>query len=73
MEYQKITKLLHNTPNQPSKSSIKNLIGINYDSHETYNTNSQIKFKMLMLNPSLYGYSDAHILVSGTITVVGAE
>ena len=34
-----------------------------------YNTNSQIKFETSMLRSSLCAYSDAHILVSGTITV----
>ena len=38
----------------------------------TYNTNSQIKFKTLMLRSSLYDYSDAYTLVSGTITITGA-
>ena len=33
-----------------------------------YNTNSQIKFKALMLRSSLFDYSDAYILVGGTIT-----
>ena len=33
------------------------------------NTNSQIKLKTTMLRSSLYNYSDACILVNGTITV----
>ena len=33
------------------------------------NNNSQIKFKASMLNPSLYDYSDAYILVGGTISI----
>ena len=33
------------------------------------NTNSQNKLKTAMLRPSLYSYSDACILVNGTITV----
>ena len=33
--------LLDNTPNQPTKFSIKNRVAINHDSPETYNTNSQ--------------------------------
>ena len=32
-------------------------------------TNSQIKFKNSMLKSSLCNYSDAYILVKGTITV----
>ena len=45
MEYQKIIDLLDNTPNQPSKFRTKSSIKINDDTRETYNTNSQIKFK----------------------------
>ena len=67
MEYQKIIKLLDNTPNQPSKSRSKNYIEINNDSCGTYNTNSQIKFKTSMLNSSLCDYSDTYILVKETI------
>ena len=36
-----------------------------------YNINSQIKFKTTALNSSLCDYSDASILVKGTITVAG--
>ena len=67
MEYQKIINLLDNTPNQPTKFRTKNWIEINDDSHGMYNTNSQIKFKTSMLRSSLCDYSDADILVSGTI------
>ena len=72
MEYQKIINLLDNTPNKPTKFRTKNWVEINGDSHGTYNTNSQIKFKTSMLRSSLYDYSDAYILVSGTITITGA-
>ena len=34
-----------------------------------HNTNSQSKFKNLMLNSSLFDFGDAYILVSGTVTV----
>ena len=34
-----------------------------------YNTNSQIKFKPSVLRSSLCDYSDAYILVKGTIIV----
>ena len=36
-----------------------------------YNTNSQIKFKVTMLKSNLWDCSNTHILVLGTITVVG--
>ena len=60
--------MLDNTPNQPSKFRAKNWVERNDDSHETYNTNSQIKFKTIMLNSSLCGCSDACIFVKGAIT-----
>ena len=37
-----------------------------------YNTNSKIKFKTSMVKSSLCNYSDAYILVSGTIIITGA-
>ena len=46
MEYQKIINLLDNTPNQPST------IEINDDARETYNKDSQIKFKTSVLKSS---------------------
>ena len=72
MEYQKIINLLENTTNQATKFRTKNWIEINDDSRGTYNTNIQIKFKTSMLGTSLCDYSDAYILVSGTITITGA-
>ena len=47
----------------------KKWVEINDESRETYNVNSQIKFKTTMLKSSLCDYSDAYILVKGTITV----
>ena len=72
MEHQNIINLLGNTANQSTKFRTKNWVEINDDSRGTYNTNSQIKFKIAMLMSSLCDYSDAHILVSGTITITGA-
>ena len=69
MEYQKVINLLDNTTNQLTKYRTKNWVEINDDSCRTHNVNSQIKFKTLMLRSSLCNYSDAYILVSGTITV----
>ena len=61
--------LLENVPIQPIKFRTKNWFEINDDSRGTYNTNSQIKFKTLMLRSSLYDYNDAYILVKETIIV----
>ena len=72
MEYQKIGNLLDdNKSNQPSKFRTKNWVEINHESRGTYNVNSQIKFKTTMLKSSLCNYSDAYILVKGTITIEG--
>ena len=69
MEHQKMTNLLDNTSNQPSKFRTKNQVEINDESRGGYNVNSQIKFKTTMLKSSLCDYSDAYILVKGKITV----
>ena len=53
MEYQKIMNLLDNAPNQSSKFRIKNWVEVNEDSQQTYNANSQGKFKTMMLKSSL--------------------
>ena len=73
MEYKKIANLLDdNKSNQPSKFRTKNWVEINDESRGTYNVKSQIKFTTTMLKSSLCDYSDAHILVKGTITITGA-
>ena len=48
MEYQKITNLLYNTPNQPSNFMTildPNWVEINDESREAYNEHNQIRFK----------------------------
>ena len=67
MEYQKIINLLYNTPNELSKFKTENWIKINDKPWRTYN--NQIRFKTSMLRLSLCDYSDAYILLKGTITV----
>ena len=74
MEYQKIAYLLDDkTSNKPSKFRTKNLVEINDESRGIYNVNSQIKFKTTMLKSSLCDYSNAYILIKGTITIAGAR
>ena len=68
MEYQKIANLIDDLSNQPSKFRTRNWVEINDESRGAYNTNSQIKFKTTMLKSSLCDYSDAYILVKGTIS-----
>ena len=72
MEYQKITNLLDNASNQPSKFRTKNWVEINDESKESYGTGSDIKFKTIMLISNLCDYADAYVLVKGTITITGA-
>ena len=71
MEYQKIANLIDDTSNQPSKFRTRNWVEINDESRGAYNVNSQIKFKTTMLKSSFCDYSDAYILVKGTITING--
>ena len=72
MEYQKIANLIDDTSNKPSEFRTKIWVEINDESRGTYNINSQIKFKTTMLKSSLCDYSDAYILVKGTLTITGA-
>ena len=72
MEYQKLANLLDDASNQPSKFKTKIWVEINDESRGTYNVNSQIKFKTVMLKSSLCDYSDVYILVKEKITVNGA-
>ena len=68
-EYQKITNLLDNALNQPSKFRTRNWVEINDDIRGAYSANKQIRFKTAMLRSSLCEYSDAYILVKGNISV----
>ena len=69
MEYQKVINMLENTSNQPSKFREKSWVEINDDSSGICSTGIQIKFKSSMLPSSLCNYSDAYIVVKGTISV----
>ena len=68
MEYQKIINLLDDTTNQPFKFRTINWVETNDESKRKYN-NSNIRFKTSMVRSSLCHYSDAYILVKGTIAV----
>ena len=65
MEYDKINNLLDSESENLSK-----FVKVNSLSN-TYNENKSIRFKTLMLRSNLCDYSDAYILVKGTITVNG--
>ena len=68
MKYQKIINLWDNMPSQPFKYKTNKWVEINHESHGTYNEDNQIRFKTSVLRSSLCDYSDAYILVKGTVT-----
>ena len=71
MEYHKINNLLLSEDNESEKLSkfvTREYVRVNSLSN-TYNENKSIRFKTPMLRSTLCDYSDAYILVKGTITV----
>ena len=72
MEYDEINNLLLSEDNemreQLSKFITREYVRVN-SLLSTYNENKSIRFKTPMLRSSLCDYSDAYILVKGTITV----
>ena len=71
MEYDKINNLLLSEDNESEKLSkffTREYVGVNSLSN-AYNKNKSIRFKTSMLRSNLCDYSDAYILVKGTITV----
>ena len=75
MEYQKITNLLGTTLDEIPRFITKKWVKV-YDqsgsADDRYKPNKQIRFKTLMLRSDLCDYSDAYIVVKGTITLDGA-
>ena len=63
MNNQKITNLIDDTSNQPSKFRARNCFEINDET---------TMIKTTMLKSSLCGYSDAYALVKGRVKIVGA-
>ena len=61
MEYQKISNILNDVSNQPSKFRTRNWVEINDETRGTYSPNKQIKFKMSLLRSGLCDYVDAYI------------
>ena len=73
MEYNKINNLLlseDNESEQLSKFVTREYVKVN-SLLNTYNENKSIRFKTPILRSNLCVYSDAYILVKGTITVTG--
>ena len=77
MEYDKINNLSLSEDNESEANEMseklsqfvtREYVRVNGLSN-TYNENKSIRFKTLMLRSNLCDYSDAYILVKGTITV----
>ena len=69
MEFQKIVNFLDTTPIFVTKKWIEV-----YDQSEgNYDVNKEIRIKTSMLRSDLCDYSNAYIVVKGTITIVRAN
>ena len=73
METQKIVNLLNGSDNENSKFATKKWYVIDSESKGNYLHENPIKFLTSSLESSLWDYSDAYILVTGNITVAGAN
>ena len=69
MEYKKITDLLKDASNIPSKFKTRNCVEINDNTRSAYSPNRKIRFKTAMLRSSLCDYSDTYIPFKGNISV----
>ena len=75
MEYDKINNLLLSEDNESEKLSkcvTREYVRVNSLSN-TYNENKSIRFETPTLRSNLCDYSDAYILVKGTITVTAPD
>ena len=70
MEDEKINNLLGSQSKKLSKFITRDYVTVNSLSN-TYNENKSIRFKTPMLRSDLCDYTDAYILINGTITVNG--
>ena len=77
MESQKIINLLEHSDDEESKSQTKKWYIINDQNNGQYGkgdqNNSTIKFSTEIVKPFLVDYSDAYILVTGDIKIVGGN
>ena len=72
MDFQKITNFLDITSDDKDlpKFVTKKWIEVYDQSEKNYNPNKEIRIKTSMLRSDLCDFSDAYIVVKGTITVV---
>ena len=64
-----LEKLVRKYTKSTNEFRTKYWVEINDNTRETYKTNSKIRFKAEMSRSRLCDYSDAYILVSGTIII----
>ena len=64
--------MLDNTQNEQPGFRTRNWVEVNDESRGKYSRSNQIKFKTSTIRPNLCDYSDACILVSGTIKSSGS-
>ena len=69
METQNIVNLLNGSGNENSKFATKNWCVIDSESKGNYSKDEQIKFLTRSIESSLGDYSDAYILVTGSIRI----
>ena len=72
MEYQKFTNLLDTTFNNVPRFVTKKWIDVHDQSgsaEDRYKLSKQIRFKTSTLRSDLCGFSDAYIVVKGTIVI----
>ena len=73
METQKIVNLLNGSDNENSKFATKKWYVIDSESKGVYSHKNPIKFLTSSLESSLCDYSDAYVLATGNIAVVGGD
>ena len=73
MATQKIANFLNSSENEYSKFMTKKSYVIDSESKGNYSHENPIKFLTSSLESSLCDYSDAYVLVTGNIAVVGAN
>ena len=69
METQKIVNLLNGSNNENSKFATKKWYVIDSESNGNYSKDEEIKFLTRSIESSLCDYSDAYILVTGSIRI----
>ena len=76
MDYQKITNLLGNMPDEVPRFITKKWIEVHDQSgtaEDRYKPSKQIRLKTSMLRSDLCDYNDAYIVVEGVVTVSAEE